>query len=157
MPMSDEFLSESIRGGGNPILTLMRVQFPNNTYYYADNTESITSTVDGSSQMYRRSRFEVTLPDDTEEGTPSATLKFSVPDVQIIRELRAAEGDIIFDLWLVLASNPNYVEYGPINYQAESFSLSDDSVSISLEAEPILHIQVPSTQFTPNTFSGLFK
>lgn len=157
MPTSDEFLGEVTRGGGNPILTLMRVQFPDNTYYFADNTENITSNVGGSSQVYQRGRFEITLPDDTDEGTPSANLKFSVPDAQIVRELRGVSGDVIFDVWLVLASDPNYVEYGPSNYQAKSFSLSDDTITIGLEVEPILHVQVPSVQFTPNTFPGLFK
>lgn len=153
---SDEFLKQSLNGGGDPILTLMCVKFEGNTYYFANNNENVTSSVDGTTQTYIRSGFSLSLPDDTDEGIPTATLSFEAADVQIIRELRDTEEPLTIDIWLVLGSDPNTIEYGPVNYQSSSFNISGSGVTIELEVEPILQVQVPGNKFTPNTFPGLF-
>jgi len=157
MPMSEEFIDQTLQGGGNPILQLLRVAFEGETYYFANNTEDVTSSVSGSPETYRRGSFKVELPDDTEEGTPRATLKLEVADGQIIRALRASNNPAIFDIWLVLGHNPDIAEYGPVNYEATSFSISEKSISIDLEVEPILQLSIPSVKYTPSTFRGLFK
>lgn len=157
MPFSDDFLTQSFNGGGDPIITLLRVKFDGNTYYFANNNENVTSNVDGTTQTYLRNGFTIQLPDDTEEGSPSATVQFAATDTQIIRELRDAESTIEMDLWLVLGSDPNVVEFGPVNYQCVSFDISGSNVSMEMSVEPILDVQVPSDLFTPNTAPGLFE
>lgn len=154
---TNEFVNQIYNGGSNPILTLLDVNVGGTHYYYVNNTESITSNVTGSPQTYQRGMFEITLPDDTSEGLPSAKISFGVADIQIVRFLREANEKIIIDLWLVLASDPNVAEYGPVNYQSSGFNVSDNNVSLDLEAEPILDVVIPSTTFTPSTAPGLWE
>lgn len=153
---TNEFVDHIYNGGKDVILTLLDVNVGGTHYYYVNNTESITSSVTGTPQVYQRGMFEITLPDDTSEGLPSAKISFGVADIQIVRFLREAEEKLIIDLWLVLASDPNAVEYGPVNYQSSGFSISDGNVSLDLEAEPILDVKLPSTHFTPRTAPGLW-
>ena len=155
MPQSDDFLEQSLNGGGDPILTIIELTLDGSIYHHANNTEDVVSNVSGSSQIYAKGAFEITLPDDTEEGTPKATLKFAT-EVDAIRALRSATAPLEMRLWLVLASDPNTVEYGPATYRSSSISISDKSVQIDLEVEPILQLEVPVERFTPNSFPGLF-
>jgi len=157
MPFSDNFLEQAFNGGGDPAITLMRVRFGDTSYYFANNTENITSSVDGSEQIYHKSGFNLSLADDTEEGTPRATLNFEVADIQIVRSLRATDDPLIVDIWIVLGSDPNVVEFGPVNYKSAAFNVDASAISIELEVEPVLQIQVPRHRFTPNTFPGLFE
>jgi len=157
MSMSEEFIDQALKGGGNPILQLLRVTFEGEVYHFADNTEDVPSSVTGTPQVYRRGSFKIDLPDDTEEGTPKATLKLEATDSRVIRALRSSDSPAVFDIWLVLGDNPDIVEYGPINYKATSFTIEDKAISLSLEVEPILQVSVPSVRYTPNTFRGLFK
>ena len=157
MPFSDQFLDQAFNGGGNPMITLMRVAFEGQTFYFANNNESITSNVSGSSQLYQKSRFDLQLPDDTEEGTPRATLNFEAADIQIVRALRETNEVLVIDIWIVLGSNPNVAEFGPANYQSAAFNIDESAISIELEVEPVLHVQIPRDRFTPNIFPGLFE
>lgn len=157
MPTSDAFLQETLNGGGDPILTILEVSLDGNLYHFVNNTEDVQSNASGTLQTYRRSAFELSLPDDTEEGTPKATLNFGVADTQIVRALRATEEPMQASLWLILASDPNTVEYGPASYQSASFTVSTSSVQVELEVEPILQLEVPAERFTPNSFPGLFE
>ena len=158
MPLSDGFVNQAYIGGGDPVLTLLRVNVDGTYYYFVDNTESITSTVSGTSQTYQRGMFRIKLPEDTDnESAPTATLDFETGDIQIIRTLRAAENKIILDLWVVLASDPNAVEFGPANYESTSFGVSANTVSLELIAEPILDVQYPGYRFTPELFPSLWR
>lgn len=157
MPYSDNFLDQALNGGSDPFITLMRVNVDGTHYYFANNTETVTSTVSGTSQVYQRSAFSIKLPEDNnDDNAPTATLDFEVADIQIVRTLRAAEKRILVDLWAVLASDFDSVEFGPANYESESFSVSASSVSLDLVAEPILDIRYPGDRFTPETFPQLW-
>lgn len=156
MPFSDNFLQQAYNGGGDPIIDLMRVQFEDQTLYFANNNENITSTVTGTEQTFLKSAFKLALPDETEEGTPRAKLNFEAADSQIMRLLRETDDIITFDIWLVLGSDVNAAEYGPVNYQSASIGISANAIEIELEVEPILQVQLPRERFTPNTFPGLF-
>jgi len=156
MPFSNEFVEQSFNGGGNPVLTLLEADFGDESFYFVNNTENVESSVSGVNRNYLRGSFSLSLPDQTEDGIPSADLKFGVADIQIARKLRSVNKPIQFYIWLILASNPNDIEYGPVNYQSTAFSISDSDISVTLEVEPILHMSVPTDKFTPNTFRGLF-
>ena len=157
MPFSDTFLDQALNGGADPIIKLMRVKYETEVLYFADNTENIVSSVSGEVKTYSRSRFEIALPDDTEEGTPKASLTFEAADLTVVRALRSTDEPLTVDIWMVLGSNPNYIEFGPVNYQSTAIDISDSSVKIDLEVEPVLQVKVPRDRFTPNTFPGLFE
>jgi len=156
MPYSDAFLQNAYDvNASQATLMLIRVNIDGTLYYYANNNESVQSTVSGSTQVYQQSRFSLELPEDTAEGTPRATIDFDAGDIQIVRRLRAANSRVIVDMWLVLANDPNTAEFGPANYESVSFSVEGPAVPLSLEAEPILDVQIPATRYTPQTAPAL--
>lgn len=158
MPLSDSFQEQALNGGGDPVITLLRVNVDGTNYYFANNTETVTSTVSGSSQQYQRGFFTIKLASDEDsDSAPTATINFETGDIQTVRVLRAAQGKVFIDLWLVLASDPNTIELGPINYESESFDVSANSVSLELTVEPILDIQYPGYRFTPELFPSLWR
>ena len=157
MPISNDFIEQAYNGGGNPLIALLRVNVDGSYYYYCDNTESIQSNVSGSSQAYQSGYFKLDLPDNSTEGEPTATLTFDAADIQMIRRLREADNRLQFDMWLVLGSDPNVVEFGPANYESETFSISSQRVSVGLIVEPDLNLQLPKDKFTPKLFPGLWS
>ena len=157
MPSSDRFLDTVFATASPlPILTLLEATIDGVGHYYVNNTQSVTSTVSGSPQNYQRASFEISLPEDTGEGTPTATLDFDVADIAFIRLLRQTESRIQLRLWLVLADDLNTVEFGPAEYESVEFSLAANSVSVSLEADSSLDIQLPGLRYTPNVFPELW-
>jgi len=157
MPFSDSFTENLYsRSSPDPILTLMRVLIDNDYYYYVNNNESIASTVSGSSKVYQPSAFNLSLPQDNAEGTPRAELTLDPADNGIVRRLRAANDRVYVTLWLVAASSPNSVEFGPVEYESTEFSISSGNITVGLEVEPILDRVVPARRFTPDLFPALW-
>lgn len=157
MPTSDRFLDTLFTTSAElPILSLLEATIDGAKYYYVNNNESITSTVSGTSAQYERAAFNVALPDDTDDGIPTATLEFNAADSGLVRLLRLAEDRVKIRIWLVLADDVNTVEYGPVNYESKSFSLSGSSIAITLESDSSLDVQVPGLRYTPNVFPGLW-
>ena len=125
MPYSDSFLKNIYsRSSGDPSIVLIEVNIDGTIYYYANNTESIDSNVSGSTQTYQPGRFDLSLPEETAEGTPRATIDFDAADITIVRRLRLADDRIIINLWVVAASAPNVAEFGPAQFESTSFSIS---------------------------------
>lgn len=155
---TDNFYNEIFASNsGNPVLSLIRVEIDGQYEYYVNNNEAITSNASGVSQTYQPAAFSIALPEDTQEGTPSATLDLDAADIQVVRKLRQANNRIILDLWVVVADNPNVVERGPYNYQSTEVSINETRISLRLEAEPILDIEIPGKRYTPTTFPGLWR
>lgn len=119
---------------------------------YANNNESITS----NGNIYDKAAFELELAGDAKDTTPQAVLKFDSGDRDIIRKIREVNKRPEVNLSVVLASNPDYVEIGPINHEVEAFQMSDSIVSMTLVVEPILNEPIPADVYTPKLFSGLW-
>lgn len=157
MPQSDRFLDTLFaRSSALPILSLLEADIDGTLYHYVNDNQAITSDVSGTSEVYQQAAFELSLPDDTEEGTPTAKLDFDAGDITFVRLLRQASKRIKLTMWLVLADEPNTVEYGPAEYESVDFDVSETSVSVSLEAEPILDVQIPGLRYTPAIFPALW-
>src|SRR5690554_5453778 len=155
---TDNFLNEIFSANsGEAILSLIRVDIDGDVSYYVNNNESVTSDVTGSPTVFQPAAFSIALPEESSDSTPRATLDFDAADIQIVRKLRAANQRIVMDLWVVAGSNPNVVEYGPSNYESTDFTISGTKVSIGLEIEPILDIEIPGKRYTPQTFPGLWR
>lgn len=157
MPYSDNFLENAYsRSSPNAVLTLMTVNIDGNLYHYVNNNESVVSTVSGSSRTYQPAAFNISLPEDTAEGTPKATLSFDPADNAVVRRLRSASSRLEMTLYVVLSNALNVVEFGPVNYESTDFSIDAGNISIGLEVEPVLDRVVPARRFTPHYFPGLW-
>lgn len=157
MPASDRFLDTIYaRSSSIPILSLLEANIGGELSYYVNDNVATTSTVSGESRVYQPAGFMISLPDDTEEGTPTAKLDFDAGDVSVLRKLRAVDGLVRLRLWVVLSDDPNTVEFGPVEYELTEFDASGTAVSLSLEAEPILDVQIPGLRYTPQVFPSLW-
>lgn len=157
MPQSDRFLDTLFaRSSSVPILSLLEADIDGVLYHYVNDNQSITSSASGTLQTYQQAAFELALPDDTDEGTPTAKLDFDAGDISFVRLLRQASKRVKLTLWLVLSDDPNIIEYGPAEYESVDFNVSETSVSVSLEAEPILDVQIPGLRYTPAIFPALW-
>ena len=155
---TDNFYQNALaRSSGDPFITLIEVNIDGSFFYFAKDNVGHTSTVNGSNQFYEKAAFNLSLPDDKFEGTPTAELEFDGGDIQFVRLLREAEEKIVLNLWVVLASDVNTIEFGPATYESEKFVVSSTSVNLELTAEPILDIQFPGFRFTPETFPSLWR
>ena len=100
--------------------------------------------------------FEVTLPDDTEDGQPILKWVADNVSLELIGPLRSARNHI--DVWVayVLASQPDQIELGPYNLELSSVTYDAQRMSGSLTVEPILSKPLSHKRFTPSRFPGLF-
>lgn len=138
-------------------LELLHVQvFENNgtttDLYFVNNKVDVTS----NAQIYTAASFELNLTSDGPDAVPTTSLRFDSGDQQIIRKLREVDARPEINMSIVLASNPDNLEIGPINYEVESFSISDTVVEMQLTVEPILNEPIASDFYTPTLFSGLW-
>lgn len=166
MSFSDDFL-ESIMAQQteNVILTFITLQFKKNSgeiftgRYVSDFVpHSSVDPIDGaSSVLFQPAAFKVSLGSDTEDSVTRTNLVFDAGDLQLIRELRESDESPVIYLHAALASTPDYVEIGPVELQAESFTIKSTSVSVSLTIEPVLNEPVPAKRYTPNTFPMLWR
>jgi hypothetical protein len=138
-------------------LTLLEVVIHENgggttLHHFVNNKQDITS----NTVIYDKASFEIDLGGDTGDTTPQTTLRFDAGQRDIIRTLREVDARPEINLSIVLASNPDAVEIGPINYEVESFQIADTLVSMTLIVEPILNETIPSDTYTPTLSPGLW-
>lgn len=158
MPYSDQFLRDIYaQTTSAAVIAIIEADFDGTKYYYVDNTQSIDSNVSGSTQTYQPGRFSLELPEDTADGTPRATIDFEAADIQLVRRLRSVNSRVVINLWLVVASAPNVAEFGPAQFESVDFTISGTTVSLSLEVEPILDVQLPADRYTPQNTPGLWE
>ncbi|NDV51549.1 DUF1833 family protein [Salipiger sp. PrR003] len=100
--------------------------------------------------------FEITLPDDEDEGFP--VLKWTASNVsrEIIGQFRAITGEVLGRVVYVLTSHPEIVEVGP--FEVEITGIEYDALTISgvMTIEPILQEQFGYLEMTPGTTPALF-
>ena len=59
-------------------------------------------------------------------------------------------------MWLVLASQPETTEAGPLYFTWRNVSYDALSVAGDLRYEDVYHERCPDLEFTPTSFPGLF-
>jgi hypothetical protein len=119
---------------------------------YCDQYVPVTS----NGYVFEPASFKIQLGRDDGETTPSVRLELDSGDMQVIRLLRANKRSPKINLQVVLASTPDVVEIGPIEYEVESFDFNSSAISLRLTVEPVLNEPIPSLKFTPTTAPGLW-
>lgn len=107
-------------------------------------------------EIYSPFAFEVTLPDDEDQGIP--VLRWSADNVsqELIVPLRSVTGKIDARVVWVLASQPDTVEAGPFDLAILSVEYDATTIGGTMSVEPILEEQFGWMTMTPKTAPGLF-
>lgn len=119
-----------------------------------NNTEPVVRT----GGTYRPYPFQVMLPEDTDSANLTVTLKVDNIDRQVTRALREFQGVPKVTLEVILASSPNTVEIGPLEFAL--LATDYDSVVITATLgyeEDFLNQAVPSQTYNPTNSPGIFR
>ena len=118
----------------------------------ANNYANVTS----SGNTYVGFPFELSLPADFEDQLPAITLTICNVDRQVVDAVRTIDGPATADLSVVLASDPDTIEIGPLSLTLREVSYDALTVSGSLQPEDLLNEPFPGDIFSPGNYPGLF-
>ncbi|AHD12139.1 DUF1833 family protein [Phaeobacter gallaeciensis] len=107
-------------------------------------------------QVFTPASFEISLPDDVEEGTPIMSWSIDNTDLRLVSLLRGVRNKVLVEVVYVLASQPDIVEAGPFETEMVGADYDAAQLSGSLTVEPILDEQFGFLTMTPATTPGLF-
>ncbi|MBU3262058.1 DUF1833 domain-containing protein [Roseovarius sp. PS-C2] len=107
-------------------------------------------------EVYSPYAFEVSLPDDEDQGIP--VLRWTADNVsqELIVQLRQVRGPISAYVVWVLASQPDTIEVGPLDLEIQAAEYDAQTISGTMGIEPILEEQFGYLEMTPSTAPGLF-
>lgn len=115
------------------------------------------SAVQSRGQVFQPAAFNIDLPRDSDDSPPRVTLAVDAIDRDIIAYIRQVAGPPKVTLEFVLAETPDFVEIGPLEFEARSAPWQAERLQAELAHEPILDEPIPAGTFTPNDFPGLFS
>ena len=100
--------------------------------------------------------FELTLPSDSENGPPRASLRIDNVDRQIVQAIRTISSAPSVLMEIVLGSDPDTVEAAFPGFQLNRANYDVLVVSGELTMEQFLTEPYPAAGFFPANFQGLF-
>lgn len=108
------------------------------------------------SEQYTPYAFQITLPDDDEVGVP--VLKWTADNVsrEIVMLMRGVTDKITARVVWVLASQPDTIEAGPFDVEMTAVEYDAQTLSGTMQVEPILDGPFGHMTMTPKTAPGLF-
>lgn len=116
-----------------------------------NNTQSITS----NGIVYEPLAFTLVLPNKADD-IPKSKLVIDNVDRQIYDVIDAIEGELTGSVSLIMSSDPDTVELGPIEFKITNVTFDKNRASFDLTFEDNLSLKYPAFDFTPNLFPGLF-
>lgn len=118
-----------------------------------NNTQQITS----AGNDFLPFRFAVTLPPDSADRLGELSLTISNVDRRIMEAARSINSAATASFFVVLASSPDSVEYGPVTMSLRSVTANMMTVTGRLRAgENLLYQKYPAHSFVPSIFRGMF-
>lgn len=142
------------QSSGEVFLVLLEIDHPDLTapIRLVHNTEEVIH----GGNTYAPYAFKVDLPDENEDGIGNAKLTIDATDRQIVYAVRAVTDAPSLTIKIVLASSPDVIEAGPLEFKLGPVSYNAEAVTVDLIYEDRLHLKVPYLTFTPEYFGGLF-
>jgi hypothetical protein len=109
---------------------------------------------DGTYQPYA---FQINLPKQAEDETPSLSVTIDNTDLEVNDKIRTLVGQPSVTFMVVLASSPNTVEAGPFAMSLQQAQADAQTITGTLGYEmDIFAQQVPGQQYEPSNSQGLF-
>lgn len=120
--------------------------------YLVRDSEALVS----NSITYQPFPFNLSLPNDTDEGMP--VLKFVCQNVsqEIIGKMRAVVGDIDCTVTWALRATPDIPEAGPFDVVMRGIEYDAQTVSGALALDPILEEPFGYRKMTPGNTPAIF-
>lgn len=100
--------------------------------------------------------FQITLPDDKEDGAPAMSLTLSNVGREAIRLLRSTLEPGVVTVEIVLASAPDEVEVEFPDFDLISADYDVGDVTLGLSIDALANEPFPADTFTQSGFGGLY-
>jgi hypothetical protein len=151
----DEIFAEST---GATVVTLLRVQAVANngspiTLRFVNDTQPIVS----QGQLYQPAVFNMALGRDASDSVTTVNLSFDVGDRQLVSYLREVKDTPKFYISAVVAERPDTVELAETEYELNSFTINNTTITMVLTVEPVLNEPIPADLITPLTAPAMFE
>ncbi len=136
-------------------LALLHITIDSQHHYVVWPTDQ---TITSNGQAYTPYPFDLTLPVESLEANESAQITIDNVDQLFVSALRAAVNPIAFDLKLVLASQPDQIEFELTDLTADSVSINASTITATLSVNDVWNQKFPSRggQYDPAQYPGLF-
>jgi hypothetical protein len=119
-----------------------------------NNTQQIVS----GGKTFLPFRFAVTLPVDSADRLGELSLSISNVDRRIVEAARVINTAATATFYIVLASSPDTIEYGPVTMSLRNVRANMLTVTGRLRAgENLLYQKYPAHSFVPASFVGMFS
>lgn len=135
-------------------LQLVTINHPSlaSPIYVCDNNEPFVSR----GNTYLPVAFTTTLPDDSSEALPSASITMDNVAQELIDTVRSITSPASFVIEVVTTDSPDYVELIVNHLLMKNVSWDDLKITAELSGDDVLNQSWPDSAFTPNEYPGLF-
>ncbi len=136
-------------------LVLLEVDHPNlmTPLRFVNDSQDITSNM----ELYTAFPFEVQLPDDQEGREPRAELRIDNVSRELIDEIRSINDAFTVILSVILASSPNVIEWGPLEFISQGVVYDANQITFSIIYSVFAEEPFPYQVFDTINFPGMFK
>lgn len=140
---------------GEAVLALLTMDHPNLSDPLRFTSDAQMTTSRGND--YLAYPFDIVLPSEEEEEVSSVQLQIDNVDREIVKQVRGLSGPLDVTLEVVLASDPDNVQVGPIDFELSKVTYNRLVVKGKLSFENLKQEAFPKDRFTPEDFPGLFS
>ncbi|MAI35021.1 MAG: hypothetical protein CMM07_25565 [Rhodopirellula sp.] len=134
-----------------PLISISHPDLAEDLHFVADEEPIVSQGV-----TYDIGAFEITLPEEGDDASPTLTWEIENVSSDILDKLRAVEGFAEFQIKYVMKSTPDIAEVGPLVMELQNIAYDRLKISGTLGIEPVL--DMPGCQFkmVPSLFPGMF-
>ena len=118
----------------------------------SDNAEVVSQ-----GETYLNFPFSVALPDDQDDAITSSRLIIDNTDQRIMAAIRSITSPPTIDMSVVLSSDPDEIEIGPISFTLRKVDYSLETIEGDIKGPDVLNESFPSQSFTPSLYPSLFN
>lgn len=101
--------------------------------------------------------IEFSLPDDDESAITEISIVLKSAESELIDLIRRYAGGIEITAELVLASDPNQIEYSVDALEVKTAQYNRAQVELIAKPESVVDQRCPADDYLPSTFRGMFK
>ena len=135
-------------------LILLTIDHPNLSQPIRVSSDSVDTTSRGN--LFIAFPFELTLPNDSDDNAPRATLNIDNVDRQIVQAIRSIPSAPTVLMEIIRGADPDLVEAAFPDFQLRNVTYNSLVVSGELTLEQFLGEPYPAGGFFPANFPGLF-
>lgn len=122
-------------------------------YFKTNNTETLVSN--GQAFDYLPVDFE--LPSDDGETISEIKITFKTAPKELIDLVRRYAGGITIDAQLVIADNPDNIEFEIEDLEIKQVHYDKAQIELTAQPEQLIDMRFPADDYLPGTFMGMFK